>query len=118
MQTVKQVYPIPECLWFSLSKVYFTLRTFSTTFLNVKIENSKKESESYDRFNSILSSLISFSLKVKNLQDKWRDQFDFLDVNGDSLLDMVDVNLSKDNYVRIHNLTEAEVCGYCKMIHM
>ena len=52
-----------------------------------------------------------------NLQEKWRDMFDLLDVNNDSVLDMTDVRLSKDNYVRLHNLTEQEVCGYRKMIH-
>ena len=64
----------------------------------------------------ILSWIIYFAFKVKNLQEKWRDYFDVLDVNNDSVLDMDDVRMSKDNYVRLHNLTEAEVCGYCKMM--
>ena len=54
---------------------------------------------------------------MNNLQEKWRDLFDFIDVNDDSVLDMADVSLSKDNYVRLHNLTEQEVCGYRKMIY-
>ena len=54
---------------------------------------------------------------MENLQEKWRDYFDLLDVNNDSVLDSVDVNLSKVNYVRLHNLTEQEVCGYINMIH-
>ena len=61
----------------------------------------------------ILSCVIYFAIKVKNLQEKWRDYFDFVDVNNDSVLDNADVSLSKDNYVRLHNLTAAEVCGYC-----
>ena len=69
-------------------------------------------------FYGLLCWLIAFSFKVKNLQEKWRDMFDLLDVNNDSLLDMVDVSLSKDNYVRLHNLTEIEVCGYRNMIHI
>ena len=62
-------------------------------------------------------SLISFSFKVKNLQEKWRDMFALQDVNNDSLLDMDDVSLSEDNYVRLHNLTEVEVCEYRMNIH-
>ena len=47
---------------------------------------------------------------VHILQEKWRDLFEFADINKDSVVDMADVELSKDNYIRLHNLTEEEVC--------
>ena len=46
---------------------------------------------------------------MNNLQDKWRDSFDFLDMNNDSVLDMDDIKFVQDNYVRLHNLTQQEV---------
>ena len=69
-------------------------------------------------FYGTVSWLISFFHSKWRISKKNGDMFDLLDVNNDSVLDMVDVSLSKDNYVRLHNLTEAEVCGYCKIIHV
>ena len=54
---------------------------------------------------------ISFLVHV--LQDKWRNLFDYLDITYDNLLDMADVKLAQDNYVRFYNLTAEEVCAKC-----
>ena len=54
---------------------------------------------------------IVISFKVHILQQKWRDVFDFEDVNNDSVLDMTDVELCTDSFIRLHNLTAEEVCG-------
>ena len=35
--------------------------------------------------------------------------FHFLNINNDSVLDIADVTLIQDNYVRVHNLTPEEV---------
>ena len=56
--------------------------------------------------------LFLFSFKVHVLQDKWRDAFDFADINKDSVLDIADVELCINNYIRLHNLTAEEVCVY------
>ena len=53
---------------------------------------------------------IVLSFEVHVLQGKWRDVFDFEDVNNDSILSMTDVELCTDNYIRLHNLTAEEVC--------
>ena len=37
--------------------------------------------------------------------------FHFLDINNDSVLDLADVTLMQDNYVRLHNLSAEEVCS-------
>ena len=52
----------------------------------------------------------SLWFEVHILQEKWRDGFDFEDVNNDSVLDLADVELCTDNYIRLHNLTAEEVC--------
>ena len=50
-----------------------------------------------------------FSFEVHVLQEKWREFFDIEDVNNDSVLDLADSELCKDNYIRLHNLTTEEV---------
>ena len=42
--------------------------------------------------------------------------FFFLDINNDNILDMADVKMIQDNFVRLHNLTDEEVCANCKII--
>ena len=54
------------------------------------------------------------SFEVHILQEKWRDAFDFGDVNDDGVQDLVDVDLEIDNYIRLHNLTAEEVCDNIK----
>ena len=55
-------------------------------------------------------TFISLLFEVNILREKWGNGFDFADVNNDSVLDMADVELCKDNYLRLHNLTAEEVC--------
>ena len=63
-----------------------------------------------DEHPSVLQfCFFSFFFEVTNLQEKWRDLFDFMDINNDSVLDNDDVRLSKENYIRLHNLTLQEV---------
>ena len=54
---------------------------------------------------------------MSNLQNKWQDMFHFLDINNDSVLDMADMMLIQDNFVRLHNLTSEEVCANFKTMH-
>ena len=61
----------------------------------------------YLYFESLLFIVLSFEVHI--LHEKWRDVFDFGDVNNDSVLDLADVELCKDNYIRLHNLTAEEV---------
>ena len=58
-----------------------------------------------------------FSNLVSNLQEKWRDIFHFLDITKDNILDLADVTLIQDNYVRLHNLTAEEVCADRETMH-
>ena len=58
-----------------------------------------------------------FSNSVSNLQEKWRDMFNFRDIIKDNILDMADVTLIQDNYVRIRNLTAEEVCTNQEKMH-
>ena len=54
---------------------------------------------------------------MSNLQEKWDDKFHFVDINNDSLVDMADVTMIQDNYVRLHNLSAEEVCADWVTIH-
>ena len=58
-----------------------------------------------------------FSYSVSNLQEKWRDSFHFLNTNNDDVLDLADVTLNQENYVRLHNLTAEEVCAERETMH-
>ena len=46
---------------------------------------------------------------IKYLQFKWGELFVYLDVNNDSMLTTVDVELAAENYIQINNLTDREV---------
>ena len=61
-------------------------------------------------FIIILTDLL-FSNLVMNLQDKWADMFHFLNIINDDVLDLADVTLIQDNYVRLHDLSTEEVCA-------
>ena len=58
-----------------------------------------------------------FIVSVSNFQDKVKDMFYFLDINNDNILDMADVKMIQDNFVRLHNLTDEEVCANSKSIY-
>ena len=60
-------------------------------------------------------TFVFLSFSVINLQDKWKDMFYFLDINNDNILDMADVKMIQDNFVRLHNLTDEEVNANCKI---
>ena len=46
---------------------------------------------------------------MSNLQEKWQELFHFLNINNDDVLDLADVTLDQDNFVRLHNQTVEEV---------
>ena len=52
-----------------------------------------------------------------NLQDKWADMFHFLNIINDNVLDLADMTLIQENYVRVHNLSAEEVCAERETMH-